>query len=348
MAKDGRHRKPEGAELPDHEEAVVALPLIEGHEDASALGRAQLAAIIAGEEVSLADSLEAHEPGKHLESVAVAEAVPVPDLNRLGQALRGSGEALAGLRHGWEAGFDEDAGLGQREPDGRLAVVHRTRILVLPALEAERDVPFAIQVIEQRVIQVLLETQHVRHRETKGEAPIAKGVHRRSERRTLAGCGMQVQTVYRAAGSRRGRVDLLQQLSGFQVFGVLERVRPSSPEGRDLRRGPVPVEIGIDEAVSARHRRQVSDETDDLAPHWRPLGLEAGEDLLQSPKAGRLVAVKGGCAQQRRPGGLPDQLADYAIDFQGNQRLRAHNAGHPFMLITSMTSGKGHARPDYG
>jgi hypothetical protein len=102
---------------------------------------------------------------------------------------------------------------------------------------------------------------------------------------------MQVQAVDVAACSSSGRIDLLEQLSGFQVFGVLEGVRPVSPEGRHLRRRPVPVEIGVHEAVSPRHGGEVSDEADDFAPHRRPLGLEACEDSLQRPQAGRLVAV---------------------------------------------------------
>ena len=81
---------------------------------------------------------------------------------------------MAGLLHGRDTvGLDEDAGLGQRQPDGRLTVVHRTGIIMLPALEAERYEPFAIQVIEQGVIQVLFEAQNVRHREAESEAPIA-------------------------------------------------------------------------------------------------------------------------------------------------------------------------------
>ncbi len=118
--------------------------------------------------------LEAHEPGKHLESVVLMQAVAVPDFHGLRQALGGRGEALAGLLHGRDGvGLDEDAGLGQRQPDRRFAIVLRTGVVVLPSLEAERYVPFAVQVTEQGVIQVLLEAQHVRNRKAEGEAPIA-------------------------------------------------------------------------------------------------------------------------------------------------------------------------------
>jgi DNA topoisomerase VI subunit B len=72
----------------------------------------------------------------------------------------------------------------------------------------------------------------------------------------------------------------------------------------------VPIEIGVNETFSQRHGREVPDQADELAPHPRPLGLEACEDLLQSPQSGQLVAVKGSCAQQCRPGGFPSQLAD--------------------------------------
>ena len=301
------------ADLPAPEEAVVPEALVERQDHEAVRGRADVAAAIAREQLALVRAVEVREAGGHLEIVGRGDGVALHDLHDARQlAAAGVEERVAARVLAREVALPDQTGVDERDPHRGLEVVDRRRILVLTALDRQRDAAVMREVLAHHAVDLLLEPEDDRQRKRARERALGERVAEEHEGDPRRAGGVQVHEEDRPARALDRLVDHVQELALLEVLGVVAGPVGPRLELSHARRGPDAVQILRLVAPLHAQRREVARERDQLAAQVTHAGREDLEHALAGDRAARLVAVHAADADQRRAGELAADPADLA------------------------------------
>ena len=210
--------QPQRRELAHHEEAVFALLLVEGHEDAARLGSGHTAPAVVAQHVAGADRLEVQQAGAAAVRVFGDDGVAVLHLQHAGQGAVGAAQRLEAPPGLGYVCLRQQPRRSHRQPDGPHRPVASGRLLVLAALEDRRGVAEAVQVADQRAGHGFVQPEHQRRGDAHGEAAVAQEVGGGGERAPPARSGVQVQHVDGAAAALGHLGQHAQQPARLAVF----------------------------------------------------------------------------------------------------------------------------------
>ncbi len=290
-----RHPQPERPHRPHQEEAVVALRLVERHQQQPALRRPHRAPPVVGDDGAALYRLEAGQIGADAKSVALADRVPVAHLHHHRQAAALFRQA-APRRRRFGAAVRQQAGGLEGDPDRRRRPLLGPALFVLTGFESERDDALGSQVMGECAAQLLFQTEDQRHREVEGEAPVQQRVVEDDKGRSGAGDGVEIEGIDLAPCFTADQLELPVQLGQLGIFCGGRRAGAYCMEAR---RQPHPVEVFLDVAAATGQGLEVTGQSDQLTARQAVVG-QPSEDALQPAQPGRLVAVQTGNAKERR------------------------------------------------